>query len=158
MQGHHQIGLLLLEYRDHHNLPPSATPTPSKMPFFTPNKNMGRNNFSPQNTPPSMKYDEKEFRTPLTSNKYEIALSINEPPPNIGNSLGVPEFRRNHSNEMVGLHLPRPHTVGSPSINNKALSTKKKNSKLPFAVSSPSFTIEKYFTLKTPLSSYQVAT
>jgi ankyrin repeat protein len=149
MQGHHQIGLLLLEYRDHHNVPPSTTATPNnKLPFFTPSKGGPPTSYSPQqfdmgntSTPPTSRYEEKEFRTPMTSNKYEIAVSINEPslisfgPSSL--SLGVPEFRRNQSNELVGLHLPRPHTVGSPSVNNKALSAKKKSSKASSAVSSP---------------------
>lgn len=148
MQGHHQIGLLLLEYRDHHNIPPSVASTPNKLAFFTPSKGGPRQSYSPQqfelanaSTPPTSRYEDREFRTPMTSNKYEIAVSINESSQNgfgPGSlSIGVPEFRRNQSNELAGLHLPRPHTVGSPSVNNKALSTKKKTSKAPSAVSSP---------------------
>ncbi len=144
MQGHHQIGLLLLEYKDHHNVPPSTCATPNKLAFFTPNKGLQRPVFSPQQldtdhspTPPNSRYDDKEFRTPMTSNKHEIAVSIHESPPHNGLSLGIPEFRRNQSNDLAGLHLPRPHTVGSPSVNNKALSLKKRSSKNPSVVSSP---------------------
>jgi ankyrin repeat protein len=137
MQGHHQIGLLLQEYLDGG----SAAPTPSKPSLYTPKKNVSNRNAILQT--PTTGNREKEFRTPLTSGKYEIGLANIEQPSRSATTspLGItmPETRRNLSFDptLAGQYLPRPHTVGSPSLNNKSLAVTRKSSSSLSTMTSP---------------------
>lgn len=151
VQGHHQIGLLLLEYKEHHNPKQINNKTPSKT-FFSPNKTYphsqshfsspyGDAGYHPHLATPPSKLEEREFRTPLTSAKHEIAISINDSSSRGerggGLSLGLPEYRRNQLMDPTGSALPRPHTVGSPSVNSKTNSVKRRSSKSNSSLSSP---------------------
>lgn len=104
MQGHHQIGLLLLEYKD------AARPADRSATSSTyPPKNNRPTAFSPTepysnlSTPSHSRVDESEFRTPMAyPEKKSLKKTFSMDPV-----------------DMVGMSLPRPHTVGSPSINLK---------------------------------------
>lgn len=118
-QGHHQIGLLLMEYREN---------TPMMKPFASPIKQAilgnaqrklfnspqpingdGRGNKSPMMT----RYESNDYATPYNSEKGFGDRSREL-------TLGMPDAKRSHSHHSSdSLNLPRPHTINSPSMSAK---------------------------------------
>jgi ankyrin repeat protein len=111
MQGHHEIGVLLLEYKD-------AVPAEKSSTYYPPRPHVPSSGgriapFSPSeqmySTPSVSRYEDSEFKTPLQFSKSKAFGSID-------------------SIEVQGLHLPRPHTVSSPSVNPKGNNASRKPS------------------------------
>lgn len=133
-QGHQQVGLLLLEYRDINafkstqTTPAMKTPLARRVSPFSPTDSLAS-----RLSTPSTRFDDSEYKTPNLANRYEVALSIKDISPstplakdsNFSKSLAVKEP------QMLSESLPRPHTLNSlnsPAFNNKKPTSKKNNS------------------------------
>jgi ankyrin repeat protein len=123
MQGHKQVGDLLLAYRDN-SVWQDQSITPVKYQL---------------STPAGKGLKDGEFQTPYTSDRLgSLRGSKDQVSPQVSElSVAIPEIRRNQSNQSTGSResfdqLPRPYAVSSPAIGNKN-SNKSKDS----AASSP---------------------
>lgn len=110
MQGHKQVGDLLLSYRDNSVWQQSDTPVNYQL-----------------STPAGKKPKDGEFQTPYTSDRFGAMAARGSP--QVGElSVTIPEMRRNQSNQSnqsTGSResfdqLPRPYAVSSPAINGKS--------------------------------------
>jgi hypothetical protein len=145
-QGHHQIGLLLYEYRDTGSGPPSANPsnlpTPNKafrssqpatpLPYQTPQSN-AKFGYPPQQdyaySPSSHMHDFADDHTDSPERQIRLNIQPAKRPQQAqasSLSLKVPTnplssmYGANGGMENIdsmGSFLPRPHTVNSPSMN-----------------------------------------
>lgn len=108
MQGHKQVGDLLLAYRDNsvwHE--PSNTPVKYQL-----------------STPAGKAPKDGDFQTPYTSDRLGSLRGSKDQVSPQELSVAIPEIRRNQSNQSTSSResfdqLPRPYAVSSPAINSK---------------------------------------
>jgi len=111
MQGHNQVGTLLLSYRDN-----SAWHQPDL------NNSYG----SLVTTPAGKTRPEEEYATPYTSERFGGRNSARGRDDSQNLAIGIPEMRRNTSSQSTTSrdgfdNLPRPYVVSSPAVNSKNL-------------------------------------